>query len=314
MNMTPETTLSSKERKRQLRGVTLWGMLGNVALSAIKILAGLFANSQAVLADGVHSLSDCLSDMAILIGMEFWTAPADEKHPHGHGRIETLVTVLVGLMLLLVAVGMIYRAITGLHAIFSPEHPIPPVPGLMALWAAILSIVLKEGLFRWTYQRGVTLNSPALKANAWHHRSDAFSSIPAALAVAGAVFNPSWVVLDPLGAILVSLFILQAALKILGPSVAQLIDAGAPPPERDEIMHLAQTVEGVRDVHKVRTRYIGSQMQVDLHCLVDPDLTVRDGHDIATRVKHRLLSEGPDIEDSVVHIEPFEEDSTGETD
>ncbi len=312
--MTNYMNYPTKERKRRLRKVTLWGMLSNVVLSVVKILAGWLAHSQAVLADGVHSLSDCLSDLAILVGMEFWTAPADDKHPHGHGRIETLVTVLVGLMLLAVSVGLVFRAIRGLHAVFSPDHPIPTTPGWLAFWAAVLSIIMKEALYQWTYRCGITLKSPALKANAWHHRSDAFSSIPAALAVAGAVFKPSWVVLDPLGAILVSLFILQAALKILGPSVAQLIDAGAPPPEIEEIARLVKEVPGVCEVHKVRTRYIGSQMQVDLHCLVDPNISVREGHEIASNVKYKLLSDGPDIEDSLVHIEPFEESDSGKTD
>ncbi|MFW5870306.1 MAG: cation diffusion facilitator family transporter [Candidatus Sumerlaeota bacterium] len=312
-NILQGVTLSDTERRRSLRNVTLVGMVGNIMLSAVKMLAGFLGHSQAVLADGVHSLSDCLSDVAVLVGVEFWTAPADENHPHGHGRIETMVTVIVGLMLLSVAVGLVWRAGSGLHTLVGDESALPKTPGWIAFWATLTSIVSKEGLYRWTFHRGEILKSPAVKANAWHHRSDAFSSIPAALAVAGAVLRPAWVVLDPLGAIIVSIFIFQAAWKILKPALAQLIDVGVPLPERREIERLAQSVEGVREVHNVRTRYLGSSIEVDLHCLVNPDLSVRQGHDIATRVRHRLQSDGPDIEDAVVHIEPFEPESPDES-
>ena len=276
------------------------GLLCNLLLAAAKAAAGIFGHSQAVLADALHSLTDSVTDIAVILGVRYWTAPADEDHPHGHGRIETLVTVIIGFSIGLVAVGMGWQAIRGLR---HGEDVRPPAG--IALGVALLSIGVKEALYRWTAGVGRTVDSPALVANAWHHRSDAISSIPAALAVAVALFVPGWAFVDRVGAIVVCVFILYASWRILQPALNQLIDAGAPPEERRRIEELALEVDGVEAAHALRTRYVGAKLAVELHLEVDGGLSVGEGHAIAQAVRRRLLAEGPDVVDAMVQIEPY---------
>ncbi len=287
-------------RKAAVRRVTWLGLAVNLLLSGFKMIAGWLGNSQAVLADGVHSLSDLSTDIAVLVGVQFWTAPADESHPHGHQRIETAVTAFIGIVLALVAVLLGYHALATLH------EPHKGGPGALALVAAVVSIVCKEGIYRWTLRVGKRVRSTAVIANAWHHRSDAFSSIPATIAVLGAMLVPSWYFLDHIGAIVVSVFILQAAWQILHPALRELTDAGAPPEVLDFIETKARETTGVRGVHKIRTRRMGAGLQADLHIQVDAELTVKQGHEIAGIVRRRLVEEGPDIIDVIIHVEPWE--------
>jgi cation diffusion facilitator family transporter len=292
------------ENKRQvseIRRVTLVGLVINVALSALKFAAGILGNSQAVLADAVHSLSDTATDVAVLVGVKFWSKPPDECHPYGHRRIEFLVTIFIGLLLAVVALGLSYNALATLHEV--QTRP----PGAIAFFAAVVSIISKELLYRWTITKGREIKSTALIANAWHHRSDGLSSIPAAVAVAGAALVPRLSFLDHLGAIVVSMFILQAAWKIVRPSVEQLVDRGAPEEICRGIEQLAFATPGVQDVHAIRTRHIGSGIEVDLHVLVDPTLSVEEGHEISEEVKRRLIEYVSDVVDVVVHLEPYEE-------
>jgi len=282
-----------------VRRVTLTGLAINVLLSALKLGAGIVGNSQAVVADAVHSLTDTVTDVAVLVGVRFWSRPPDECHPHGHRRIEFLVTIFIGLLLAAVGLGLVYNALDTLHE----PHRSPPGP--IAFFAAILSIFTKELLYRWTISVGLEIRSTALIANAWHHRSDALSSVPAALAVAGAALLPGLAILDHLGAIVVSIFILQAAWKIVRPSLEQLIDRGAPEEIRRGIEQLARATPGVQEVHAIRTRHIGSGIEVDLHVLVDPELTVEEGHEISEEVKRRLIDYVSDVVDVVVHLEPY---------
>jgi cation diffusion facilitator family transporter len=275
------------------------GLVCNLGLAAAKAAAGVLGHSQAVLADAVHSLSDVATDFAIILGVKFWSAPADENHPHGHGRIETLVTVVIGLALAAVAVGMGVRAIHGLR------HGVEMPPTGIALAAAVLSIGVKEGLYRWTAAVGRSVKSSATVANAWHHRSDAFSSIPAAAAVAVTLVDPEWAVVDRVGAVVVCLLILQASWRVLRPAVEQLIDRGAPAADRRQIEALALEVDGVESAHAVRTRYVGAELSVDLHVEVDGSLSVTEGHGIAMAVRRKLVEEGPDVADAVVQVEPL---------
>ncbi len=207
---------------KQVRLVTWVGMLVNIGLSGFKIAAGYFGSSQAIVADGVHSLSDTTTDLAVLIGVRYWTAPPDRDHPHGHRRIETVITMLIGFVLAGVALGLGYNAIITIQVQHDP-------PKLIALVAALVSIVSKEVLYQWTVLVGKQAKSSAVIANAWHHRSDGLSSIPAALAVGGALLYPDWYFLDHVGAILVSMFIINAAWKISWPALKQLTDTGASP-------------------------------------------------------------------------------------
>jgi cation diffusion facilitator family transporter len=285
---------------RAARRVTSVGLVVNVALSAAKFAAGIFGGSQAMVADAIHSLSDTVTDIAVIVGSLFWQKPPDEDHPHGHGRIETAVTVFIGTALAAVAVGLIYNSLTT----FAESHASPPA--MIALWAALGSIVIKELLYRWTAAAATKVNSPAMAANAWHHRSDALSSIPAAVAVAGARLLPGAQFLDHLGAVVVAAFILHAAWRISWPAVNQLMDAGAPADLVRRVESAAMSIDGVRSAHKIRARHIGSGFEVNLHILVDPQITVRAGHDIATAARGRIVFDIPDIVDVIIHIEPVE--------
>lgn len=282
----------------QIRKVTWVGLLTNIALSCAKLLGGIFGHSHAVVADGVHSLSDTATDLAILIGVRFWTAPPDGNHPHGHHRIETLVTTIIGVILAGVAAGLLVEAITSLHS------PTREAPKWLAFYIAVASIVIKESLYRYTIRWGKRLRSSAIMANAWHQRSDMLSSIPAALAVLSTKFLPDWTLLDSVGAMIVSLLILRAAYHIVSPALAQLVDTGAQPEVYAEIEKIVMATPGVLHVHAVRTRYMGSGLNVDMHIEVDGDMTVKAGHDLSAQVKRRLLDKGPSIVDVVVHLEP----------
>jgi cation diffusion facilitator family transporter len=282
----------------RVRQVGWVGLLINLLLAAAKAAAGIFGHSQAVLADALHSLTDAVTDIAVILGVRYWSAPADEDHPHGHGRIETLVTVMIGIAIGAVAVGMGIEAIRGLR--HQPESN----PAGIALGVALLSIAVKEVLYRWTAAVGREVGSPALEANAWHHRSDAISSIPAAVAVTVSIIDPEWAVVDRVGAVVVCLLILQASWRILRPSIDQLIDAAAPIGDRRRIEEIALTVDGVEAAHAVRTRYIGAQLAVDLHVEVDGGLGVGEGHAIAVAVRRAIVEKGPNVVDAVVQIEP----------
>ena len=253
------------------------------------------------MADAVHSLSDMTTDMAILVGVKYWSKPADASHPYGHHRIETLVTLLIGLVLAAVATGLIWNAVIMLQ-----ERRSTP-PGWIALAAALISIVSKECLYRHTVAAGRRIKSMPLIANAWHQRSDAMSSLPVALAVIGAKIDPAWSFLDHVGVVAVSLFIYQAAFKIIRPAFDKLIDAGAQEEQLQKIRALAMEIDGVRCVHKIRTRYIGSlSLAVDLHVEVNSDMTVHEGHAICEEVKKRFLAQDAEIVDVIVHLEPYE--------
>ena len=282
----------------QARRVTALGLLVNVLLAALKFACGLAGSSRALVADAVHSLSDSTTDLTILVGVRYWYAPADEGHPHGHRRIETVITVVIAFALAGVAVGLTLNALRTLK-----EQHVEP-PGWIALAAAVLSIAVKERLYRRTIAVGRRIRSSAVIANAWHHRSDALSSVPVALAVIGSMLNPAWSYLDHVGAVVVSIFILGAAWRIGWPALKQLVDAAAPEQDRRRIAEVVLATDGVERVHAVRTRYAGPGLEVDLHIQVAGDMTVREGHDISERVKQRLLDEGPDLVDVVVHLEP----------
>lgn len=282
---------------KRVRAVTFVGMLFNLVLTLLKAAGGILFQSQALVADAVHSLSDLATDFAVIFGVKYWSAPPDESHPYGHGRIETLVSAFIGIALALVALGLIGDAVAALRT--GTERR----PGLPAFFIALASILLKEWLFRWTCSEGRKVNSKALEANAWHHRSDAISSIPAAAAIILARFFPALHFVDPLGAILVSLFIFHAAWKIVKPALFELSDAGVTEKVR-ELTRIAHSVPGVRDVHAVRCRLAGTSVLADLHVTVDPEMTVRDGHALSHQVRSAILEAVPQVTDVIIHLEP----------
>ncbi len=294
-------TATMASRVSQVRVAGWVGLIVNLVLVAAKLAAGVLGNSQAVVADAIHSLSDTVTDIALILGVRYWSAPADEQHPHGHRRFETLITVFIGLTVAAAAVGIGWDAI---RSFGKPSHP----PSTIALAAAVLSIGVKEALYRWTLRIGRSTRSSAIIANAWHHRTDALSSVPVAIAVSVAMVDHRLAVVDRIGALVVAVFVLHAAFRIIRPAIDQLADAGAPRAHRRELELLALEVDGVQAVHALRTRYIGSELAVDIHIEVDADLSVADGFSIAREVKTDLLEHGPMVADVVVQIEPHEKE------
>ena len=284
---------------REFLKVTWVGLWFNVALSGMKIWAGIVGNSRAVLADGVHSLSDLVSDVALLIGVRFWSAPADAEHPHGHQRLESLITV--GIALLLAFISLLLVRDAALSLLGGERRAV----GMVAALAALLSIVLKEALYRWTVRKGQKLRSSALVANAWHHRSDALTSIPPAISAGAAYLAPGLAVLDFIGTIIVVVFLCAAAWKIAWPALNELTDRGVCSDTSARLLEVASSVPGVRDVHALRTRFLGASVQVDLHVMVDGSMSVEEGHQVATAVEDALMSIGPQVTDVLVHLEPW---------
>ena len=293
---------SSVENPIQTVTTTTWvGLLVNLALSILKVVAGILGNSRAVVADGLHSLSDLISDAAVLIGVRIWSKPADQDHPYGHQRFETLITLFIGLLMVATGIGIAWDAVASWTV--GNTTSVEPI----ALVAALVSIACKEVLFHWTLYKGKQVNSSALIANAWHHRSDAFSSIPAAIAVLVALFLPGFVWIDLAGALLIAVFIFYSAFKVCAPALGSLVDKGASEEITERLYELASTVKGVKGIHRLRTRHHGG-LFVDMHLNVDGRLTVNEGHDIALAVESLLLREGPQILEVLIHVDPWNDD------
>ncbi len=292
----------------QVYKVTWIGLFLNLLLMATKLIVGYFSNSKALIADGIHSLSDGITDIAILLGGKYWSAPADEEHPHGHGRLEILVTVFIGIALGIVGVLLVYRAI---YQIISKE--IPDISSLPVILVALISLVSKELLYRYSVKVGTKIHSSAVVANAWHHRSDSLSSIPVVITGVAVLIDPTYKILDPIATILIGVFIIYSALALAIPSLGYLIDKGISKEEVKEIERLAFSMDGVKDVHAIRSRHIGGGISVDLHILVEPNLSVREGHAIAGRVKEKILAEKENIVDVLIHVEPYEANGKNDT-
>ena len=282
-----------------IRRVTVAGAVMNVLLALAKLAGGIWASSQALVADAVHSLSDLFTDAAIIVGVKYWVMPADKEHPYGHGKIEGAVTALIGVTVAVVAVEIAWD---GVKTLVWGE---PKTPGLAACCVALASVAVKEALYRWTHAVARRRNSPATEANAWHHRSDAISSLPVAAAVAVAHFWPSLKWLDAVGAVLVGGFILHVAWRIVKPAFEGLTDANCDEATA-EIERIALGVKGVRGVHHVRTRRYGGTIQADLHVQVDRNVSLIDGHAIGHDVKAAVLAAGIGVTDATIHVEPDE--------
>jgi len=294
------STSPDAAREKIVRQVTWVGLLANLFLAAFKFIAGIIGKSQALVADAIHTLTDLTTDIAVIAGSHYWSRPPDDDHPYGHKRLETLVTVFIGVVLVAAGIGLGWKAISTLQQ----KHTAPP--GWIAVLAAFVSIICKEIIYRWTAITGKKVKSPALAANAWHHRTDALSSLPVLAAVAGAKAFPSWSFLDHLGAAVVSIFILHASIKIIWPAVGELIDAGVPTETRKKIRAMALKNDDVLQVHDIRTRYISTSVQVDLHIVVNGSITVREGHVIADDVRDCIIGEIPEVLDVIVHVDPPE--------
>lgn len=300
MKIYSEQNKIKSDSQSSIKRITYIGLFINIALTSVKFFVGIAGRSQAVVADAFHSLSDMATDFAVLIGVRFWEAPADEEHPYGHHRIQTLVTIVIGCALFLVAIGIGYKALATLREQHLSQ------PGWIALFGPFLTIFIKEILYQWTVKVGVQLKSTAVIANAWHHRSDAFSSIPAFLSVIASAFKPEWAYFDHIGALIVSLFILKVSWDIIRPELVELTEYAASKDDRMRIDTIVRHTEGVEDVHKIRTRKMGTGIFLDLHIQVNPLLSVKEGHIISQKVKYELINNNSNIIDVMVHLEPYE--------
>jgi len=279
--------------------VAFAGAAVNILISAAKFAGGIAFSSQALLADAVHSLSDLVTDAALVLGVRFWASPADDDHPYGHGKIEAVVTAFIALAVAGVAVKICWD---GACSLLRGDSTAPDAPAFLI---AVLSIVAKEGIYRWTHAVALRLNSPATDANAWHHRSDAISSIPVAVAVAAAHFFPSLTWLDAAGAVLVGAFIMRVAWQIAKPAFMDLTDAACGV-TADDVERIALAVPGVRRVHKVRLRRYGGALQCDMHVQVARDMSISQGHTIGHEVKANVVASGIGVEDAIIHVEPMD--------
>ncbi len=291
-------------RASEIYKVTLIGSLGNVLLMIFKFIAGIAGHSSAMVADAVHSLSDFLTDVVVLIFVHVSAKPQDESHDYGHGKFETMATFLIALALIGAAIGIIFSGSTKLVAWLDGEEL--EAPGMLALWAALLSILVKEVLYRYTARRGKELESQAMIANAWHHRSDALSSIGAAIGIGGAILlGHRWTVLDPLASIVVGAMLVKVAVKLMKTSVDELTECSLPAEMENEIMALILSQSDVQEPHNLRTRRIGNRIAIEVHVRMRGDHSLNFAHEKATALE-RLLKErfGPQTH-VTVHMEPI---------
>ena len=297
--------MENKSRERRIYEVTIAGGVINIILLVFKFIAGIVRCSAAMIADAVHSLSDFLTDLVVLIFVRLSNKPKDADHDYGHGKYETLATAIIGVALLLVGAGIFWGGAAKIwNAVVKGQGM--AAPGYIALAAAVVSIVAKEWLYRYTVIVGKRIDSQAVIANAWHHRSDAFSSIGTMLGIGGAILlGEKWHVLDPLAVVVVSFFIIKVAIEISSGSVRELLEESLDDASEAEIIGIAAGIPGVADPHKLRTRRIGHDVAVDLHVRVDPDLRVAAAHALATEVEERIQARfGPTTIVSV-HVEPL---------
>ena len=292
------------DRSKEIYKVTLWGGAVNVLLLAFKFVAGIKGHSAAMVADAVHSLSDFVTDVVVLVFVHISGKPEDKSHEFGHGKFETLAQTLIGFMLLAVSVGIVYGGLAKIATWLNGEQL--KAPGMLALWAALLSIVLKEGVFHYTMRKAKQLDSQAVEANAWHHRSDALSSIGTALGIGGAIFlGQRWAVLDPLASVIVGLFIVKVAVVLLRGGIGDLTEQSLPDEVEQEMLRLAASVPGVEEPHDLRTRRIGSHYAIELHILMDADISLRQAHDKASEVEDLLKKHYGEETHVIVHVEPL---------
>ncbi|MGM9775388.1 MAG: cation diffusion facilitator family transporter [Candidatus Coprenecus sp.] len=291
------------QREKAIRKVTFIGAVVNILLTVCKIIAGVYGKSAAMMADGVHSLSDLLSDFVVLVFTKISSKKNDREHSFGHGKFETLATAIVSIILVVVGVRLMVDAIERVFAFFSGEEIARP--GVIALVAATVSIFAKEVLFRVTKKVGDDVNSPVVVANAWHHRSDALSSIGSFAGIGGAMLlGPKWYFLDPVVCIIISIAIIVVAVKMTVPALDELLDKSLPDENVKKIEELALGVPGVRNIHELKTRRSGIDVLIEAHILVDPSLTIVQAHEISTNVEKALESNFGYHTQINIHVEP----------
>lgn len=290
-------------RTRQIQSVTFWGAVCNLALSALKLTAGLVGRSSAMVADAVHSFSDLVSDVVVLVFARISGKGKDKGHDYGHGKFETLATTVVSLLLLVVAARMIALSVGQIRSALAGAPP--SAPGIIALVAAVVSIAVKEILYQWTARVGRRLSSSVMVANAWHHRSDALSSIGSLIGIGAAILlGGKWTILDPLVGLVISVVIIVVAVKMSIPALAELTDASLPDDVEQKITEIIDSVPGVSDVHELKTRRCGHYSIAEVHMVVRPDMTILEAHDLTVEAERRLHAAFGDDMQVTIHVEP----------
>ncbi len=284
------------ERYTVTRRVTVLGAVVNVILAVLKVVLGVIGHSAALVADGIHSLSDLASDVVVLYAAKLGSEHADERHPYGHARIETVATVAVGALLIIVAAGIAYDAVARM---FHPERLLHPT--LVTLVVAAVSVLAKEALFQYTMRAAKRLRSNLLRANAWHHRTDAISSVVVIVGIGGAMAGLEY--LDAVAAVLVGLMIAKAGWDLAAHSISELVDTALEPERLEAIRNTILEVEGVGALHMLRTRRMGAEALVDVHILVDPTISVSEGHQLSEKVRWHLIRNIDEVADVTVHID-----------
>lgn len=290
-------------RNREIYKVTLVGGIVNVVLLLFKFIAGILGNSAAMVADAIHSLSDFVTDVVVLFFVRISSKPKDKSHDYGHGKYETLAMMLIGVALFVVAIGIIYSGTTKI-VLWANGNTLE-TPGMLALWAALLSIFLKECVYRYSMTKARKLNSQAVEANAWHHRSDALSSAGTAMGIGGAIFlGQRWTVLDPIASVVVGAFIVKVSVDLLRDGIGDLMEQSLPDAVEEEILHLVSSLPGDVKPHDLCTRRLGNHYAIELHILMDGNVSLREAHDKASEVENLLRDHYGEETHVAVHVEP----------
>ena len=290
-------------REREIYKVTIWGSVVNFVLLVLKFLAGIIGHSSAMVADAVHSLSDFITDVVVIVFVRIAGKPQDESHDYGHGKYETLATAIIGVVLLFVGVGILVNSLKSIVAVCNGV--VLEAPSILAFVAAAVSIISKEILYQYTVYKGKKFNSKAVIANAWHHRSDAFSSIGTLIGIGGAIFlGEKWRVLDPVAAFVVSLFIIKVSVELVKPCLDELLEKSLPKEMEDRILEIILSHPEVSSPHHLRTRYIGNNIAIEVHIRMDGSMALKDAHEITKRIEASLKEEfGPETHIGI-HMEP----------
>lgn len=296
--------MNESQRAKGIYRVTIVGLVLNVVLSAFKMFAGIVGHSAAMVADAVHSLSDLATDVVVLVFVRISTKPKDRDHNWGHGKYETLASLIIGVALAAVGIEILVEGVGKIVAVLQGD--VLPRPGVIALVAALLSIVVKEGLYQYSVRAGRKLESPSLIANSWHHRSDALSSIGVLIGVGAAYFlGEKWCIADPIAAIVVALFIVKVAYSLTRVAVEEMLEKSLPESVETEIMQIIGSVDGVSDPHNLRTRRIGPTIAIEVHVRVDGSMDVRGSHDLTKEIERALRGRFGDNTAVVIHVEPI---------
>lgn len=292
-----------ERREREICEVTLWGSAGNVLLLVFKFVAAVVGQSSAMMADAVHSLSDFLTDIVVIVFVKMGAKPQDRSHDYGHGKFETFATLIIGVALIAAAISIIVAAAAKI-ADWMRGSDLEP-PGMLALWAALVSIVVKEVLYQYTASRGRKLGSQAMIANAWHHRSDALSSVGSAIGIGGAIMlGGRFAVLDPVASIVVALMLLRVAYTLMKTSVEELTDGSLPDDVEQEITDIICSFPDISEPHNLRTRRIGNNIAIEAHIRMNGNMTLSQAHEIASAIEGKLKQRFGQSTHVGLHMEP----------